>query len=104
MFTGVWFVSSYTLVRCGRAIHSDVTPLSQMWFDVVITLTIVKGPDRLVWRGNFYGKGHAGMPADLYSERLCRADGVTSINGWQPMAGYYRRTEVTVRVSRVGVG
>ena len=34
MFTGVWFVSFCALVRCGRAIHSDVAPLSLIWFDV----------------------------------------------------------------------
>jgi len=35
MLTGVWFVSFGALVRCGRAIHSDVVPLSPTWFDVV---------------------------------------------------------------------
>jgi len=35
MFTGVWFVHFCALVRCGRAIHSDVVPLTPMWFDLV---------------------------------------------------------------------
>jgi len=30
MFAGVWFVSFCALLRCGRAIHSDVVPLSPM--------------------------------------------------------------------------
>jgi len=34
MFTGVWFVSFCACVQCDRAIHSDVVPLSPMWFDV----------------------------------------------------------------------
>jgi len=41
MFTGVWFVSFCTLVRYGRAIHSDVVPLSPMWPDVVISHTAI---------------------------------------------------------------
>jgi len=43
MFTGVWFVSFCALVRCGRAIHSDVVPLSPMRFDVVISYTDRQG-------------------------------------------------------------
>ena len=34
MFTGVWLVSFCALVWCGRAIHSDVVPLSPMWSNV----------------------------------------------------------------------
>ena len=32
VFTGVWFVSFCALVRCGRAIHSDVVPLRKSYF------------------------------------------------------------------------
>jgi len=37
----MWFLSFCALVRCGRAIRSDVVPLSPMWFDMVITHIVV---------------------------------------------------------------